>query len=554
MTFTSSHALLQVLATAGVDRLFLVPGESYLGLLDALLDFPQFDVVTCRHEGGAGFMALADARLTGRPGVVMVSRGPGATNASIALHAAQQDAVPLLLIVGQVPVRQRHRDAFQEIDYGAAFGSIAKWVHEVHSPEQMAEAACRAMRTAISGTPGPVVLVIPEDLQQQAVEALHWDWQRPHRCRPSPTVMEELLSLLTHAERPLVIAGGAFDVPGGRTALQRFAEEWHVPVAVSFRRQDLFDNAHPLYGGELGLLSSNEQIDLFRSSDVVLALGTRLGDVTTQGYRFPAAPVPKQTLVHCHSDPHVVGRHAVPRYGLVCDVLELATALASPQHSVRPAGRDAWARRVHAHARSTPLDGATGLDEPARHVLPADVAGALGRYLPGNSVICMDAGAFAAAIYRDYQFRQPQRLLASQSGAMGVSVPAAIAAQLRLPHSKVACLVGDGSFMMTGNEMIVAVERQLPILFVVSNNGSYESIRLRQVRDFPGRPSGVHLFNPDFAALARSFGMSGCRVAEAEALNAVIADAMTAPGPTLVELMTAPTSNRPTARARAVAA
>jgi acetolactate synthase-1/2/3 large subunit len=310
MNRTSSHALLGVLAANGVDRVFLVPGESYLGVLDALSDFDSIDVVTCRHEAGAGFMAVADGRLARRLGVLLVSRGPGAANASIAVHTAQQDAVPLILIVGQIPKRDLRREAFQEIDYQKMFGSIAKWVFEVTDPAQVAEAAFRAVRVATTGTPGPVVLVLPEDIQQQPVPCPAWvgPAARAHaaRCRHGRL---SLRARLRAARRPLILAGGSFDVPGGREALLALAEFWQCPVVVSFRRQDLFPNGHALYAGDLGLANPAAQLDAFRRSDLILALGTRHGDISSQGYSFPELPVPAQTLVHCYPDDRVVGQH-----------------------------------------------------------------------------------------------------------------------------------------------------------------------------------------------------------------------------------------------------
>ncbi len=297
---TASHALLSVFAANGIDRVFLVPGESYLGILDALADFTEIDVVACRHESGAGFMACADGRLTRRPGVVMVSRGPGASNAAIAVHTAQQDAIPLILVVGQIPKADLRREAFQEIDYQMMYGSIAKWVYEVSDPAQLAPAAFKAIRIATSGTPGPVELVVAEDVQQQTTELQPWKAVPNVPTAPLDATVGQIAGLLARAERPLIIAGGAMAAPGGREALLSLAERYGVPVAVSFRQHDLFPNDHPLYAGDLGLANPAEQIRAFESSDLVFALGTRLGDITTQGYRFPQMPKPAQTLVHCY--------------------------------------------------------------------------------------------------------------------------------------------------------------------------------------------------------------------------------------------------------------
>ncbi|MFA6445495.1 MAG: thiamine pyrophosphate-binding protein, partial [Sterolibacterium sp.] len=324
---SSSHALLSVFRDHGIDRVFLVPGESYLGILDALCDFPSIDAVTCRHESGAGFMAVADARLSRRPGIALVSRGPGASNATIAVHTAQQDAIPMILIVGQVPKADLRRESFQEIDYRRMYGTIAKWVFEATDPGQLAEAAFKAIRIATSGTPGPVVLVIPEDLQQQQVAQPRWLAHEHARTQPDAATLADLLRRIEAAERPLIVAGGAFEASGGREALAALAEAWQIPVALSFRRHDLFSNLHPLYAGDLGLANPKVQIDAFRDSDLILALGTRFGDITSQGYAFPDLPRPTQTFVHAYADDHIVGLHFAPDFGLVCDPVALARAL-----------------------------------------------------------------------------------------------------------------------------------------------------------------------------------------------------------------------------------
>jgi acetolactate synthase-1/2/3 large subunit len=530
---SSSHALLSVFAANGIDRVFLVPGESYLGLLDALGDFPAIDVVTCRHESGAGFMACADGRLTRRPGVVMVSRGPGATNAGIAVHTAQQDGIALILVVGQIPKADLRKEAFQEIDYQKMYGSIAKWVVEVTEPEQLAAAAFKAIRIATQGTPGPVVIVVPEDIQQQAVEQSAWQAVPLAAALPADDTVDQIARLLEGAQRPLLIAGGAYAAPGGREALLRLAETYEVPVAVSFRQQDLFPNRHALYVGDLGLSNPPEQMQAFESSDLIIALGTRMGDITTQGYRFPRSPRPAQTFVHCCADEHAIGLHLSPDIGVVCDPVALADALvgAARAHAPRPE----WlgqlgtiAARIAAWPHLDVSDGVPFID----------VVHSLAQHAPKDAVICVDAGTFAAPVYRHFPFRFPQRLMAPLSGAMGYGTPAAIATQLRLPAQKVICLVGDGGFLMTGNEIIAAVERNLPILFIVSNNNCYGSIRIHQDRTYPGRHVGTTLSNPDFIALAGAFGIAAERVAQGHEIDAAIERGLAASGPYFIEVMT----------------
>ena len=532
---TSAHAFLSVLAAHGVDRIFQVPGESYIGLLDAVADFPQIDLVTCRHEAGAGFMACADGRLTRRPGVLMVSRGPGASNASIALHTAQQDAIPLILVVGQVPRKDLRREAFQEIDYRAMFGTVAKWVFEVTAPEQMAEAAYKAVRMATQGTPGPVVISIPEDLQQQEQPQVHWRAQMHDPLLPSAAALDRLRTLLSNAQRPLIIAGGAWDVPGGREALQTFAQTWQVPVCVAFRRHDIFPNSHPLFVGDLGLANPASQLALLHSSDLILALGTRLDDVTSQNFSFPAYPQPAQPLVHCYPDPRALGLHFATDLGLACHPKGLVEALTPSGNAPCPDARTTWARQLraaHLEIASWPqrvADDGVRFFEVIRH---------LKAQAPADLRVCLDAGTFAAPVYRHFGFDFPQRLMAPLSGAMGYGTPAAVATALREPQHPVVCLVGDGGFMMTGNEMILAVQRQLPILFILANNASYASIRIHQERAYPTRHLGTDLFNPDFAAMAQGFGMGVEKVEREDQIEAALRRGLHASGPYFIEVKT----------------
>ncbi|MDB5840015.1 MAG: thiamine pyrophosphate enzyme central domain protein [Herminiimonas sp.] len=527
--------MLSVFAANGIDRIFEVPGESYIGVLDALSDFPQIDVVTCRHESGAGFMACADGRLTRRPGVLMVSRGPGASNASIAVHTAQQDAIPLILIIGQIPKKDLRREAFQEIDYHKMFGSIAKWVAEPTDPAQLGEMAFKAIRMATSGTPGPVVLVIPEDIQQQRTPQPNWVARPNAPTTATPAVIAELRALLERAERPLIVAGGAFDKPQGREILLAFAEAWNIPVAVAFRRHDVFPNTHPLFIGDLGLSNPEKQMSVLHSSDLILALGTRLDDITSQGYSFPQLPKPAQTFVHCYPDDHIVGLHFAPDFGLVCDPVALAADLTPPEPPRTTEARGQWSRKLRGIFEDI---AAWPTREADDGVSFAHVVRALANQAPKHAMICLDAGTFAAPVYRHFPFVYPQRLMAPLSGAMGYGTPAAIAAQLRHPEAKVICMVGDGGFMMTGNEMIAAVERKLPILFILSNNNCYASIRIHQEINYPGRHVGTALFNPDFIRIAEGFGMQSEAVIESGQIDAAIARGLAAKGPYFIEVRT----------------
>lgn len=534
-TFTSSHALFKVFSDYGMDRLFLVPGESYLGLLDALVDFPQIDVVTCRHEGGAGYMAVADGRLTRRPGLALVSRGPGASNAAIAVHTAQQDAVPMILVIGQIAARDLRREAFQEIDYQKMFGSVAKWVFECTGPEQIAQAAFKAIRMATSGVPGPVVLVLPEDIQQQAVSEPSFK-QTPHVFGlPPPDTLANILQQLNAAQRPVVIAGGVFDCPGGREALAAFVHHWQLPTMVSFRRHDIFANDDALFVGDLGLSNPAAQMATLQTSDFILALGTRLGDITTQNYQFPAYAQTSQKFLHCYPDSRVVSWDTVADYPLVCDPIALVKAFTQAPAPTISAARLNWLKALRGHSESWAA-------WPARQAKAGvnftEVVRALKANAPPDTTICLDAGTFAAPVYRHFTSTTGQRLMAPLAGAMGYGTPAAVACALREPTRTTICIVGDGGFLMTGNEMILAVERKLPIIFIVSNNASYGSIRLHQERGYPGRVSGTSLFNPDFYELARSFGMASARITHKEEIATVIQAAFQSNAPILLEVNT----------------
>jgi len=545
-TFTSSHALFQVFADHGMDRIFLVPGESYLGLLDAVVDFPQIDVVTCRHEGGAGYMAVADGRLTRKPGVALVSRGPGASNATIAVHTAQQDAVPMILIVGQIAARDLRREAFQEIDYQKMFGSIAKWVFECQTPEQLGEAAFKAIRMATSGVPGPVVLVIPEDIQQQPVAKPSFKNHAQIFGLPDQATLDTIGKRLSEAQRPVVIAGGSFDCPGGREALRAFVHHWQLPTMVSFRRHDIFSNDDPLFVGDLGLSNPAAQMATLQESDFVLALGTRLGDITTQNFKFPHYAQAPQTLLHCYPDSRIVNWDTVADYPLVCDPVGLVRALTQANPTQPGNARQEWLKRLRDHSQTF----AAWPNRIAKKgVNFTDVVQAVAEHASRDTTVCLDAGTFAAPVYRHFNFKTGQRLMAPLAGAMGYGTPAALACALREPTRTTVCMVGDGGFLMTGNEMILAVERKLPIIFIVSNNGSYGSIRLHQEYGYPGRVSGTSLFNPDFCTLATSFGMKSIRIQDKAEITSVIRTALNTQEAILIEVNTSLDAILPTGAA-----
>jgi acetolactate synthase-1/2/3 large subunit len=523
---TVARFIIDTLAAHGIDRVFCVPGESFLGLLDALHDRTDIDTVVCRHEGGAGFMALADARLTGRPGVALVSRGPGASNAAIAVHTAQQDAVPFLLLVGQVAAADLRRDAFQEIDYRRMFGGQAKWVAEVSDPARIPEIMLRALRVATSGLPGPVVVALPEDVALATVAAPPLAPQAAARAAPAAADVVTLRQWLAAAERPLVIAGSAFECAGGREALRAFAEAWRVPIVVSFRRQDLFPNRHALYAGDLGLANPPAQMAAFHDADPLVVLGARLSDITTQGYTFPALVRPAMRLVHGHADPGVIGTHFATDLALACDPRSLLGALGAPP-APPPAGREQWVARLRSEHEAIAAPRPFAVSDG---VAFEQVVAGIGAALPADAIVTVDAGSFGAPVYRLVPFAPPQRLLAPISGAMGFGVPAAVAAALRAPGRPVICFVGDGGFLMTGNELAVALERRLALKVVLAENGVYGSIRVHQARQFPGRLTGTGFVNPDLGRIAQAFGFALTRI-DTEADLAALPRALHAPGP-----------------------
>jgi len=528
----TADRLVECLAAEGVDRLFCVPGESYLALLDALHGQSRIQVVTCRHEGGAGFMALADAELTGRPGCVAVSRGPGATNVAIAVHSAQQGAVPLVVLVGQVARHERGRGAFQEVDYGKTFADMAKGVWELQQADRLPETLAQAFQLARQPTPGPVILVLPEDLLTDETTAPLVAPRAAVMTAPASSEIDAVAELLARARRPLIVAGGMLESPRGRQALASAAEAHSVPVALAFKRQHLFDNASPLYAGHLGFKIPREQVLALAEADLVLAVGTRLGDVTTQGYLFPAAPEPAQPLVHIHPDPAQVGRLHRATLGLACDPAAALEALAT-RPAVRSQARHDWATELHRRAsalrRYQPQTCADGLDFGAV-VLP------LARLAPRDAIVTLDAGNFSSWVHRIWPWDGGQQAIGAVGGAMGLGVPAAVAASLRHPGRCVLGFVGDGGLMMTGNELATAVAHGAAPKLIVSNNRGYATIRLHQERDFPGRVVATDLANPDFAAWARAFGVKGLTIAAPAEIESVLAEALACEGPVLIDV------------------
>ena len=531
----AADVLVECLVRHGVDRVFCVPGESYLAVIDALYDAKSIDVVTSRQEGGGALMAIADAKLTGRAGVMFVSRGPGAMNAALGVHVAQQDAVPLVLFVGQVAREDLGRNAFQEVDYTAAFGKMTKWAVEITDPARLAETVRRAFHLARSGTPGPVVVSLPEDMLNEETNTRALDPSPLAVPQPDAGAVQEIADRLARAERPLIIAGGQVGLDPGRAALSAVAEAWRVPVAVSFRHQDVFDNRHPLFSCHLSFNMPPVFRDTLNEADLIVAVGTRLGDVVTQGYRIPEAPRPRQPLIHVYPDTAELGRNFETSLGVAADAEAMLSALARLNAPEPPRSRDAWIARAHALAADRMTwDWKTAADG----VVFGNVIQHLGETVTNDAVITVDAGNFSTWAHRLFPFRASQRLLGAVAGSMGVGIPFAVAGALREPERQVVCLVGDGGFHMTGNELSVAVERKLPLRIFVSDNGSLGTIRLYQERDYPGRTLATNLRNPDFAALAEAHGARGFTIARNDDIRPVVAEALASDGPAVVRVKT----------------
>ena len=528
----AADVMVESLRAHGVDRIFCVPGESYLALLDALHDAPDIDLVAARHEGGAGFMALADAKITGRAGICAVSRGPGATNAAIAVHMAEQDAVPLVLLIGQVARADLGRGAFQEIDYAKAFGAIAKGVWEVRDAEQLSEVIAQAFHLAQRETPGPCVIALPEDMLSDMTLAEVVAPLPLAPTAPGASDIEAALALLAKSERPLVIAGGRATEPAGRAALQAAAEAHDLAVVLAFKRQDGLANDHPNFAGYLGFKIPPTQVEAMAEADLILAIGARLNDTTTQGYRLPRAPRPDQPLIHVHPDPDRIGAVFETALGLAVDPVAFLEALAA-RDGEPVSARKAWLAGLNERARTlaayTPAHPGDGVDFGA-------VVVAFARQAAADAVVITDAGNFGSWVHRHWPWQPGNLLLGLVGGAMGFGVPGAVAAALRLPGRQVLSFIGDGGMLMTGGELATAMQAGAALKLIVSNNRSFGTIRLHQERDYPHRVSGTDLANPDLSAWARSFGAEGITIEREDEIEDAVARTLAAEGSVLLEV------------------
>jgi acetolactate synthase I/II/III large subunit len=535
---TGGQIVLDQLAANGIDAVFCVPGESFLAVLDALYDAPT-RLITCRHEASAANMAVAYGKLTGRPGVCLVTRGPGATQASVGVHTAAQDSAPLLLLVGQVSRAVRGREAFQELEVPAVFGPMARWAAEADDPARLPELLSRAVRVATAGRPGPVVLSLPEDVLAGSARVADARPVRPVALGAVPADLARLRELLGGARRPLVVAGGPGWTEAAAADLRGVAEASRLPVAVSFRSQDVLDNRSPSYVGDLGISPNPALAERVRAADLVVAVGPRLGEITTSGYRLLEAPLPHQRLVHVHPGLAELGRLYQPELAINAAV---APFLAS-WRSVPPVRGDAWAAWTEA-ARSNYLAWVRPWPAPGRVDLGQAMA-AMRERLGDDAIVASGAGNYSAWVHRFFQFRRHGTQLAPKSGAMGFGLPAALAAKVVHPDRAVVAVAGDGDFLMCGQELATAVQHHLDVVVLVVNNGRYGTIRMHQERAYPGRVIATDLDNPDFPALAKAYGAAGEAVTDTEAFPDAFDRALAAGRPALLDLHVDPDAIAP---------
>jgi acetolactate synthase-1/2/3 large subunit len=534
---TAAALLVECLERQGVDRVFCVPGESYLAVLDALHDREeQVALVVCRQEGGASNMADAYGKLTGRPGVCFVTRGPGASNAMIGVHTAFQDSTPMVLFVGQVAREFRDREGFQEVDIPALFRPVAKWAAQIDDASRIPEYVHRAFSTALAGRPGPVVLALPEDMLSDAVAATIDPGLRadPLPAAPNPHAVQRFAELAARAQRPIIILGGGDWSLQAQRHLLAYAERAQIPICASLRCQDYIPNAHPLYAGHFGIGAEPALAKRLAEADLVVALGARLGEMTTAGYTLLQAPRPKQQLVHVHPDPDELGRVYQADLPINAGLGAMTEALAAlPNANAGAAQRAAWCAQLHAEyeASQVPTAKPVGLDLTA-------VMRELQARLPADTIVTNGAGNYTGWVHKYWRFSTYRSQLAPTSGAMGYGVPAAVAAKLTYPDRMVLSVNGDGCFLMNGQEMATAVQYGAAILYLVINNSAYGTIRMHQEREYPRRVSGTQLRNPDFAAMARSFGLTGERVTRNDEFAGALERALASPTGALIEIVT----------------
>jgi acetolactate synthase I/II/III large subunit len=537
---SGGEVLVDQLIVHGVRHAFCVPGESYLAVLDAFYD-RDIALTTCRQEGGAAIMAEAVGKFTGRPGICFTTRGPGATNAAHGIHIARQDSTPLIMFVGQVGREMREREAFQEIDFRAVFGSLAKWATEIDDAARIPEIVSRAFYTATSGRPGPVVVALPEDMLTDRVVVADAPPFEPVEIWPGLTDMARLQKLLWEAERPIMLVGGSRWSEAACAAVMRFAERFALPVATTFRRGHLVDALHPCYAGDLGIGPNPKLLARVKGADLIIMVGGRLGEMPSQSYTLLDIPGPRQTFVHVHPGAEELGRVYRPHLAINAAPTAFAAALEGlqPPNDIRwragtPTAHEdylAWTQTP------TPQPGSVNL---------GDVMVWLREHLPPDTLLCSGAGNFAAWIHRFYRFRRFATHVAPTSGSMGYGVPAAVAMKRLNPQRTVVCIAGDGDFLMNGQEFATAVQHDLPFVVVVADNRIYGTIRMHQEREYPGRIVATDLKNPDFVAYARAFGGFGVAVDKTADFGAAYEAAVKSGKPAIVHLKIDPEAVTPT--------
>ncbi len=542
MSQIAGHLIVECLVEQGVTHAFGVPGESFLAVLDGFHAYREkIDFVVCRQEGGAAFMAEAQGKLNGRPGICFVTRGPGATNASIGVHTAFQDSTPMVLFVGDVASDQRDREAFQEVDFRVFFGAstqgMAKRVERIDDPKRIPEYIARAFATAMNGRPGPVVLVLPEDMLTQTTDALPAPRVEPAQSAPTPAALAQLRMLLEAAERPFVIAGGSGWAPESAAGLQRFAENWQLPVGNAFRFQDTFDNHHPLYAGDVGIGLNPKLAARIQNADLILAIGPRLGEMTTSGYTLLDVPNPKQKLVHIHAGAEELNRVFQADLAICASLAEVGRALGELTAPAEPRWRAEGAAAnadYKANLVPQPLPGDVDM---------AAVIATLQKRLPPDAVLTNGAGNFASWTHRFFKHhglvKGHKTQLAPTSGAMGYGVPAGIGAAISTGRT-VLTMAGDGDFLMNGQELATAVQHGAKTIIVLLNNGMFGTIRMHQEREYPTHVAGTRLQNPDFVALAQAYGYAGARITHTAEFEPALAAALERSNGTVIEVMLNP--------------
>jgi len=538
---SAAMALVEQLVINGVEHVFCVPGESFLPVLDALRD-SGITVTVCRHEGGAAMMAEAVGKATGRPGICFVTRGPGATNASAGIHIAQQDSTPMIMFVGQVESTVREREAFQELDYRAVFGSMTKWTVEVDHGHRIPEFVSRAFYTASSGRPGPVVVALPKDVLSERVTIANAPAFEPVETSPGEEEMTRLGELLMEAVNPLFVLGGSRWNETARRQMHEFADRTGLPIATSYRRSTLFDPLHPLYAGDLGLGPNPKLVARAKACDLLVLLGGRMGEIPSQGYSLLSSPSPQTRLVHVHPGAEEIGRVYRPHLAVHASPGRFVASLSRLAITPKPA----WRAQAEAAHRDFLAWTGTATPQPG-DVNLGEIMIWLRDHVPTDTILCNGAGNYASWIHRFYRFRGFMTHLAPTSASMGYGMPAAIAMQRLHPGRLVLSVNGDGDFLMSGQEFAIAVQYRLPIIVVVCDNGMYGTIRMHQEREFPGRVSATELRNPDFDAYARAFGGFGAVVSKTAEFPAAFAAARESGLPSIIHLKIDPDAILPAA-------